>query len=353
MQPVSPYRTRNDSASTPPPDAGSGPTPPPDPADLPDLRDHTQDLGPLLQPMPRAAFDALPPLRDSAIQRGLDDFRRRMTPEFQTPDGPVRVPIPFRMNVPAEPSIEKTRNYPQTKAAQKDAGISGERLAVILAGRGAPSEIQRLTQALIDKYGIPPDPELSRADRIRKLMFDHRIGIDCAGYTQKAYLSATGLTRAEAGFAADETSEDLSRLTTSPAYEKIDPQNVRPGDIGVLKPPLHERFGHRVIAYDQREATPADIQGLKSLGDAAATFAEQGKIHLLKVDSSWGSGGSPHDGGVLRIDWWYSETNQTWAMQDGKGFRVTPKGPYNHSFAGFYRRRDSESLPLPVFKERP
>jgi hypothetical protein len=370
MQPVSPYRARygntNDADSSAPAQANArgASTPPPDPSDLPDLRDPSLAL-PSTQLKPQAIVDSLTTrVRDQAMQQGLDAFLKSMTPEFRTPEGPASVPITFQMtsNYSNQPDLEKMIKDPSMVTAMGDAHLTPTRLNVVLQGRGTPGEIRALTQALIDRNGLPPAPELTVAERVREVMFVHHIGIDCAGYTQLAYLSATGLSRSKAEFRED---EDLSRLPGSSTYRKIQPENVRPGDICVLGAPPKENVGHRVIVYAQHLATDGDMQDLQSLGAKAATFATRQPIRVLQVDSSWGCAvvdrtaprssheapaADPQGGGVLRVTCWYSETTKEWAIRDATGFHVTPIGPYDHPLIGFYRRRDSESLALPALK---
>ncbi|HSY22964.1 MAG TPA: hypothetical protein VK841_12650 [Polyangiaceae bacterium] len=369
MQPLSPYRPRygntNDEDSSSPAQANArgAPTPPADPSALPDLRDPSLAL-PSTQLKPQAMVDSLTTrIRDQAMRQGLDDFLQSMTPEFRTPEGPALVPVTFQMttNYSNQPRLETISSDPRMKVAMNDAHIPEGRFYRILQGRGTASEVRALTQALIDRNGLPPGPG-SVAERVREVMFAHHIGVDCADYTQLAFLFATGLSRNKAGFRED---EDLSILPRSPAYRRIECENVRPGDICVLGPPPKEEVGHRVIVYGQHLATDGEMDDLHSMGAHAATFATRQPIRVFQVDSSWGCAvldptappssrkvpaANPQNGGVIRVTWWYSETTKEWAIWDSNGFHVTPIGPYDHPLVGFYRRRDSESLALPALK---
>jgi hypothetical protein len=367
MQPVSPYRARyantddEDSSSPAQANARSAPPPPPDPAELPDLRDHSLSLT-TTQLMPKASVDSLTTrVRDQAMQRSLDAFMKSATPEFRTPDGPAAVPITFQMSshYSNQPDLEMAKNDPRMKRAMNDAHLTDTRLNAVLQGRGTPADIRALTQALIDRNGLRQEQNSTVAERVRKVMFDHHIGIDCAGYTQLAYLAATGLTRSQAGFRDDEN-EDLSRLPSNPAYRKIAPENVRPGDIGVLGPPPNQQVGHRVVVYSQHFASSEEMEQLRSINPGGADFGKRQPIRVFEVDSSWGCttggdvvagrpAGNPQSGGVIRCRWWYSESTKEWAHWEG-GLQVSANGPYGHPLIGFYRRRDSNSLALPALK---
>lgn len=364
MQPVSPYRTRYENAndegeSSPVPGgAGGGPKPPPDPADLPDLRDHTQDSGPMAPLVPMRPVDpSSPDVRDAAMKKGLDQFRESMTPEFRTPEGPAKVPITFQMtfDYPHQASLADAPESPEMKAAAASAHLDREAVSRVLSGRGSPGEVRALTQALIDRVGVPPGPG-KLIDRVRQVMFEHHIGVDCAGYTQQAYLAATGLSRTQAGFTADPLMENLP-LDKRPAYRRVAPENVRPGDVGVLGPPPREWVGHRVVVCDQHPATDEEKKYLQSFGPVADAFAGQGPIRVFHVDSSWGCASSdgvpsPLRGGVGQVTWWYCESTKQWAQGEGADFRLTPAGPYNHPLVGFYRRYDSDSLASPALRGR-
>jgi hypothetical protein len=378
MQPVSPYRARygntdaEDSSSPAQPNARSAPTPPPDPADLPDLRDPALALT-TTQLLPQEAVDPIRTrVRDQATQQGLDDYQKSMTPTFETPEGAVSVRIPFQMTDPYrnQPSIAAVGAEPEMVAAVRQSGVAQGDLTRILSGRGTPQDIQRLTQALIDTSGLPCDPTLSPAERIRKVMFDHHIGIDCAGYVQGAYLSATGLTRAQAGFNSEPCNESLDTLRTNPRYRSIESGQVRPGDIGVLGPPSDRAAGHRVVVYDRHEASAKEMSDLLASGPGGARLAAYGSVSVFVVDSSWGCGitsqseasphadsqrsiapqGDPQQGGVKRVTWYYNGQTGQWGNYGSNGFQITPKGPYDHPLVGFYRRRDSDSLDLPALK---
>lgn len=288
---------------------------------------------------------------DFAIQRQLDAFREAMTPSYRTSAGYVSVSAAFTMSRPSSserpPELRTltSRAWADLQSAAASARLQAA-LGQIRSGRGTPEQIRAIAQALIDQghavAGEHGDPYSS----VRQTMANHGIGIDCAGYVQQAYLSATGLDRMRARFGASEN-ENLSHLERR-GYERIDQlADVRPGDLVVLGAPPAipddpHPVGHRAIVYDQRLATPADIERLIRT-PGAQPFVAGGPIRVFEVDSSWGDGGDPEVGGVQRETWWYSESAREWAWQaqcDGGRFCVglTPYGhPCKPPAEGFFR----------------
>lgn len=161
-----------------------------------------------------------PDTPDPSLRSGLDSFFKSMCGTYQTPTGNVVVPTPFMMN----PGYDDQVTFKAVEANRvamarlaSIAGISQAALERVQAGRGSSDEIHALTQALIDQQPAPmallnPAAAIWQPNDVRKLMHDHAIGIDCAGYVQQAYLRATGRTRAQMGFAPDIRNEALFGL---------------------------------------------------------------------------------------------------------------------------------------------
>jgi len=140
----------------------------------------------------------------------------------------VAVATPFIMR-PAYTAQRAFLASPKNLAAMEkvaaDAHLSDGALFRVQSGRGTPEEIHQLTQALIDAQ--PPGKIRTPLD-VRELMFDHAIGLDCAGYVQQAYLRAKGRTASQAGFDSI-TYENLSGLAQR-GYTRITAlADVRPG----------------------------------------------------------------------------------------------------------------------------
>ncbi len=272
----------------------------PSPNDPPDFA--SKDLGPST-PMPVAppvAGSSPTAARDAQVRSGLDAFRMSVTGWYRTPGGDVAVSLPFLM-APGYEQQQAAMRKPEVRAelaqAATRAGLSQGAVDRIHAGRGTPDEIHRLTQALID--GQPADRPWTPV-AVRSLMYEHMIGLDCAGYSQQAYLRATGRTAIEAGL-GPMTLENLSGLAGRGFVHVDAVAQLRPGDMVVFSPmPTVARDpGHRAIVYDQRPATVNDLHTLLSTG-AGQAFALGGPVRVVEVDSSFGSGGSAATGGVER-----------------------------------------------------
>jgi hypothetical protein len=315
------------------------------------------------------------------VARRLDAFLQSMTLTYRTDEGPVSVKAPFFMVSPSTfDANDVEKNAATTRAAAARAGLTGARITEVLSGRGSAEDIRRVTQALIDGGALkasssqqgktPANPTPSVPARIREMMTTHGIGVDCAGYVQRAYLYATGADRAGAGFQAP-IREDLGGLA-SLGFRRIgDVSDLRPGDIVSLGPPGPRQVGHRAIVSEQREATDGEVKGfIMAYQDAAAPFlgirgpigsdmreaeafaermAQGGALphlRLVHVDSSWGSYGDPQRGGVSREVWWYNPATGLWAAgsSDSMEFKWGPR-PYDHPVIGFFRG--------PALRERP
>jgi len=293
---------------------------------------------------------------DVAAQRRLDSFRESMTGTYRTVDGKeLRVAAPFQMTTPYSNQVDYLRDSDHVKtrnAALQRANLPPEALARIECGRGTPKEIHALTQALLDAQ---PPGSIKTADDLRELMFDNRVGVDCASYVQQAHLAATGQTRAQAGLGTM-MNENLSNLANRGFQRVTTVSDLRPGDIVALGPPQGEAFGHRAIVYDQRSPTSDEMRALLlSRNSAKIDFLVGGPVRVVEVDSSWGCGrlatrvgadGSAHDvlvgdpklGGVERVTWLYNESTAQWATWDKQqGTFRTSSTPYRHPVEGFFR----------------
>jgi hypothetical protein len=257
----------------------------------------------------------------------LDAFLSAMVGSYREGDVEASVPTPFRMTNPYfRQSTAIAGAWPALRDAAAHARPPVTTLDLIESGRGSPEDIHRLTQSLIDRGCLLKDSQLPLALRVRAMMFDHGIGIDCAGYVQQAYLRTTGLTRKDAGFGSP-LNESLSGLAGRGYARITDPSTVRPGDLIVLGPRHRGDPGHRAIVYDQRPATDADLAKLRTLKPAGPLLASHGGILVLEVDSSWGCNGYLIAGGVRRETWWYSQTTGEWGWQDPGPAPLPPPAP--------------------------
>src|SRR5208283_1143547 len=128
-------------------------------------------------------------------------------------------------------------------------------------------------------------------------------------YTQQAFLSAHGITRGQAGF-ANPTSEGLFNLSP-PHFARVAPENAVAGDIVSLGPPQGESVGHRAVVVDRHELTPAELERFACSPEDREKL-RTGRVTVFEVDSSWGSGANPQEGGVQRHTWLYDASSGQW-----------------------------------------
>lgn len=234
----------------------------------------------------------------------------------------MAVRIPFRMTVSAawandhrnatDPWAVQERkvlaNEPELQDAALAARLTADDVLRLHEGRATPEQVRAVTQALIDAGRLPESstdaPDLPM--RIRQMMADHGIGLDCAGYTQQAYLESRGVVRSATGLNPNIENENLSNLS-SKGFARVALSNARPGDLLVLNPPKDGESGHTLIVYDHREATPDETADLR-----AKKF--EGRIEAFVVDSSYGSDGQFVRGGVMQ-QIWFRDQKGDWARK--------------------------------------
>jgi len=278
---------------------------------------------------------------------------------YRTPDGAsASVAPPFGM-APGYNAQRAAASQPKhqqhVQNVLKKRGITSI-IGRVQAARGSPEEIRAVTQALIDDKALDDvaavDDDigpLSLEQHIRKLMFEYMIGIDCAAYVQQAFLFARGIRRRATKLDPNILNENLMNLAQKGFARFVDPAMAESGDIGVLNRPAWEHVGHTVIVYSRREANAADKAALSQKPYAPGSWQPadflnvSGPIHILQVDSSWGSSGKPEHGGIQRRTWWYSPLGRpkwAWQMDPTMGDDVyLGEQPYDHPLQGFYRMK--------------
>jgi hypothetical protein len=274
----------------------------------------------------------------------MDAFFAKAAPTYRIPwQGGTTVELavatPFRMKGPttaprdAPPTIlqfvaQETRVVKNTKELQDIAGSLGigtQSVREIQVGRGTPSQVHALTQALLDAGKLPPAAkDESTSVRVRRMMCDYGIGLDCAGYSQQALLAAHGITRAQVGLDHDVTNESLSNLSRA-HFARVAPEDARAGDVLALGPPRGDTVGHRLVVFERHEASAEELQRYRAVSQGGSLGT--GRVTVLSVDSSFGSNGDPAQGGVQRQTWLYD--GKQWgtvipAQVDGQG-NMTPE----------------------------
>ncbi len=240
----------------------------------------------------------------------------------------------------AQPFIQQERtalaNGGELAKIAASVGLGGRALADVASGRGTPESIRRVTQALIDAGKLPPGPPPTVGARIRIMMCNYGVGLDCAGYVQQAFLASRGVSRDGSGL-RPAPREDLGALTTRGFKSVPSLSQARAGDLFILSPPADQNTGHTTIIRDVRMA---DAQEAKELPGYSRDWEQQNPsmIQRFELDSSWGNGANPQSGGVMRQTFWHDTVNDKWMHPVGKSWIVETHTPYfAHPLDGVYR----------------
>jgi hypothetical protein len=210
----------------------------------------------------------------------------------------------------------------------------------VLAGRGTTEQIAQVTQALIDAGKLPPALPGERDEaRIQRMMWQHGVGIDCAGYVQRAVATASGKTREQLGLKPP-LDEDLGSLGRNPHFQKVALSGARAGDVITLRDDAPGQPGHTVLVARHFEADGASMSWRFPARDpAAAPFLAAKRLEVFEVDSSWGAGDQGTHGGVRRTLWIREPESGLWASFDNQPKDLVVSGtPYQgHTVVGAYR----------------
>lgn len=279
----------------------------------------------------------------SPVQARLDGLLAASTLTLHTPEGDATVSVGFWMgadydNLAGGRAADEARD-----AAVAAAHLSPQDRQSIAIGKPSPQAVIRVAELLVAQGRLPPArPGVTLADRVRQMMAEHRLGIDCAAYVRAALVAIHGTAWDRAHFpkgGAD--AQTLSNLKTH-GFLGIEENDLRPGDVISLEPTEKEMqtygiqaVGHRVIVYEQHQASRDELAALARSGDARlAQAAAGGRVRVLQVDSSWGAGGVPSCGGVDRRTWLHDESNHLWFWRDDAGSWRASTLPYGHPLEG-------------------
>ena len=299
----------------------------------------------LSSPVQGAARTAPPAFSPAQVRGGLDRFHTQTNPTFHTPQGNAQVTVPFRMRGFPKIDAAVASNASTLHAVARRLGMSDGQIGLILAGRASPGALQRITQGLIDTKDVyaqqlaQPGPA-DLPTRIREMMVNFGIGLDCAGYAKQAFVASHPGASVAWKAAVD---ENLSGLA-SRGFAKRDLLVAKTGDLIVLGvPPPGNTFGHTAIVYDARDATAQDrVLAEEALNHISQTCTDMSSVVLgrvLVVDASWGSGGDFAAGGVQRRAWIQVLSSQQWlsvSLEEPKTYRLDTT-PYGHPVEGAYR----------------
>ena len=338
--------------------------PPPPPPDLPDVTAFIQNAvraatgrlaAPSPAPHPMLAMGVRVEEVDTRVltpmQSNIDAFRDRATPTFHTPDaGPdgVSVHIPFRMALTpkfmarhdpaAQPYIDQELvargNAGELSAVARGLGLSAPEIKDLASGRGTPENIQRVTQTLIDQGKLPPGLPSDVGPRIRSMMCNYGIGLDCAGYVQQAFLASRGISRSQTSL-RPASDENLSGLGAR-GFKSVPLGQARAGDLFIMRPPRGEDVGHTTIIRDSRMATPEEAAALPRQNGAWG-HPSASTLQRLELDSSWGNGANAQAGGAMRQVFWHDSASDKWLHQAGNAWIVESTPYFSHPIDGIYR----------------
>lgn len=282
------------------------------------------------------SFEMLvPKVSQADLRKRIDEYFDLSRATYLLPGGTV---------VSARPQFRYAAAGGTAAAIKKVSGILGPKFerdhprAILMAayGRAKPSEIAAITQGLIDAGKLADvraaNPGLSNEQLVRALQWDYKMGIDCAGYVQLAFIYAYKGSdndppdlRTDLGLLPTRGSERLSQLS-SDDFQRVRVVDARTGDLFVLKPLPGSRDWHTLIVVDHTVS---------------------GTVHSFLVDASWGVGTyGPAFGGVARRTLKYdSSTRQWWDVipSDGSEGPRNTDGPYHrHPIHGMYRAREKK-----------
>ena len=352
----------------------------------------------------QAAGDADPreSVRDVLVRLRIDRFFEDAAAEYTlSGSAKVRVRGMFRINLgfndgaswskTGPPSAEEFKSEIMRSWRKSGKTLSGtDKLAIHLCvyGRSSSEDIRSATQALIDAGEFTRVRDFYNADlagflakvkpsnfgrhfgeftsitdeiAVRLLQWEYAIGVDCAGYVQRAFLEAASrpggstLRLVKDGAAIRKVLKDASRFGLKDLgdenlfdlkkafFRMVTPPEARPGDLIILKAPQSE--GHTVLLRDRHVLIPAEWGAHAGID----TFAGAGdRVHTLEVEASFGRSNTAHPlpnpliNGVQRRIWLFNEANGKWADADpapAGGFElmyISTQGPYRHPLQAIY-----------------
>ncbi len=317
------------------------------------------DAEPRVKPKPVRVADAYDP-KPLTTQEKLDKVEKDLTPSFTVKvdgkDVTTSVPAPFRMNggdsqpTPEQAmdlmtrAIEGGKAWPKGKAEQ--AALRGAILRNAY-GRPTPAQLKLVTDKLIEAGALKPyldDIKVGKGGAalgpddlkvaIRRMQWDHGVGIDCNGACQVGANAVNGKPPTEKwGDALIQTGAGGRSL--NPRFTKVDVLDGKPGDIIKLDD-VHGDVGHNVIITDAKTVSTADAAKL------SGTPKPTGPLKQVTVLSSWGASGNKDEvtSGLNKQTWVFDQSTKKWGTLVGNNVVWSKEdGPYGHKFVGVYRSK--------------
>lgn len=208
----------------------------------------------------------------------------------------------------------------------------------VLAARGTPDEVRKVTQAMIDAGHLPSGPG-SVAERIRLMQNQFYLGVDCIGFVM-----------ANVGGKGDRSGGCENYLLASGRFSRAPGglsamASAKPGDALHLTPDAEGRQ-HNVMIYsndviaanDPRRASLARMTPEHGSNAKVGALNEGGPLRIFEIRCS---GGGQVERGVRRELWFHNESNDTWGVTipGSKEIFMSTKGPDGHPSGVLFSRR--------------
>ena len=289
------------------------------------------------------AEELVPKVSDSDLRKRIDEFFDLANADYTLPTGvTVEARSQFHLaSVSSEQDAEKLEELLKQKLGAKVSVPLHNVIRCAAYGRARPDEIKVLTQHLIDIGQLDAiraqHPGFSDAQLVRALQSEFKIGIDCGGYVQLAFIFAftgkhddarcnlaTSALREGLGLKAKRSDENLTALPAT-QFTEVGFLNGRTGDLLVLAWRKGEHDWHTVIVVDHCAAND---------------------VHTFLVDASWGHLYGDDAAGIQRRELVFNKAaGLWWDVIDGKKENENSIGPYNgHPIKGMYRAKASADI---------
>jgi len=278
----------------------------------------------------------------SARIRGFFNRFDIEVPVLAGPPGETRkVAIPFRI------SLNDLEGHAANLRRALGSAPSKQYVGYVVTGRATPEQLSAVVNDLARLHPEEFAPGKTRED-VRNYLRTNGVGIDCAGSVQLAFFDCRGLTpeegREKFGLKI-RLNEDLTGLKGKKGITELeDPNNLRPGDLIILKKPANDAVGHTVIVTD-KTVGPLTPEEAAILSRHFPDLAIPGKdLVRISVASSFGWQGPQER------TWVFDPSTEKWGDlgghlfdDDGQGHSTsTPdlhSGPWNHEMQGMYHAR--------------
>jgi hypothetical protein len=280
----------------------------------------------------------VPAVSQADLRARIDEYLDLANATYTLPDGGG--------TVRARPQFRFAKSGHTEEAISRVSGILGKAFekahprAIHMAayGRAKPSELTSITQGLIDagefKKMKDANAGATNEELVRRIQREFRMGIDCAGYVQLAFIHAyrgsdddSPSIRRSLGLHEKRGWEKLAALPKK-HFTKVNVTDARTGDLFVLRP--------RAGATDNAWHTVLIVE--RKVSDT---------VHTFVCDASWGTDlYGVAAGGVARRELKHdTSTGDWWDVHPLTGVDAHRNrvGPYNeHRIHGMFRPNEKK-----------